>query len=134
MLEPERLTAGEMLQRKDGHEPALVWVEPGASTRQALALINQHDISHLPVCHDGGCVGSLSDATLMARVIEQPDILDGPVESLMDDPFPDVDARTPMSGIGRLLTRQTPAVLVRRNGKLAGIITRYDVVRYLAQS
>jgi predicted transcriptional regulator len=39
----------------------------------------------------------------------------------------------PMSGIGRLLTRQTPAVLVKENGHLAGIITRYDVVRYLAQ-
>jgi cystathionine beta-synthase len=134
LLEPERLTAGEMLQRKDGPEIPLVIVEPGTTTREALALITRHDISQLPVCHDGRCIGSLSEGTLMARVIEQPDILDGPVESLMDDPFPDVDAGTPMSGLGRLLTRQTPAVLVRRNGHLTGIITRYDVVRYLAQS
>jgi cystathionine beta-synthase len=134
LLEPERLTAGEMLLRKDGPEIPLVIVEPGTTTREALALITRHDISQLPVCREGRCIGSLSEGTLMARVIEQPDILDGPVESLMDDPFPDVDAGTPMSGLGRLLTRQTPAVLVRRNGHLTGIITRYDVVRYLAQS
>jgi predicted transcriptional regulator len=49
----------------------------------------------------------------------------------MEAAFP-VDRRIlPMSGIGRLLTRQCPAVLVRDNGVLAGIITRYDMVRYL---
>src|SRR5690606_31615820 len=130
LLEPERITAGDMLQRKDGPEIPLVWVEPGTPTRQALKLITEHDISQLPVCRDGRCVGSLSEATLMARVIEQPEILEAPVETLMDDPFPDVDASTPMSGVGRLLTRQTPAVLIRQNGELTGIITRYDVVRY----
>jgi predicted transcriptional regulator len=30
-----------------------------------------------------------------------------------------------------MLSRQTPAVLVREGGRLAGIVTRYDVVRYL---
>jgi len=131
LLEPDRLTAGDMLQRKGGPDIPLVWVEPGTATRQALSLITEHDISQLPVCRSGQCIGSISEATLMARVIEAPEILESPIESLMDDPFPDVDASTPMSGIGRLLTRQTPAVLVRQNGELAGIITRYDVVRHM---
>jgi cystathionine beta-synthase len=30
-----------------------------------------------------------------------------------------------------LLTRQNPAVLIRRDGTLSGIITRYDVLRYM---
>jgi cystathionine beta-synthase len=133
LLEPERLTAGDMVERKDGPAPALVFVTPDTLTRAALALITQHDISQLPVCEDERCVGSLSEATLMARVIEDPSILELPVASLMDAPFPDVEAYVPMGGIGRMLSRQTPAVLVRRQGQLAGIITRYDVVRYLTQ-
>ena len=133
LLEPERMTAGEMVARKDGTAPPLVAVEPVTPTRTALALITEHDISQLPVCEDERCVGSLAEATLMARVIEDPAILDRPVASLMDAPFPDVDAGTPVSGIGRMLTRQTPAVLVRDHGRLAGIITRYDVVRYLTR-
>jgi cystathionine beta-synthase len=133
LLEPERLTAGEMLERKDGAAPALVCVAPDTPTREALALITNHDISQLPVCADDRCVGSLSEATLMSRVIEDPGILDRPVSALMDAPFPDIDEHVLMSGIGRMLTRQTPAVLVRREGRLAGIITRYDVVRHLTR-
>ncbi len=133
LLEPERMTAGDMVARKDGIAPPLVSVEPGTNTRAALALITEHDISQLPVCEAERCVGSLSESTLMARVIEDPALLDQPVATLMDAPFPDVEAWMPMSGIGRMLTRQTPAVLVRDEGKLAGIITRYDVVRYLTR-
>jgi cystathionine beta-synthase len=133
LLEPERMTAGDMVARKDGIAPPLVSVEPGTNTRAALALITEHDISQLPVCEAEHCVGSLSESTLMARVIEDPALLDQPVATLMDAPFPDVEAWMPMSGIGRMLTRQTPAVLVRNEGRLAGIITRYDVVRYLTR-
>jgi cystathionine beta-synthase len=49
----------------------------------------------------------------------------------MDGPFPVVGAEVAMAGIGRMLSRQTPAVLVRGDAGLIGIITRYDVVRYL---
>jgi cystathionine beta-synthase len=131
LLEPERMTAGEVVDRKDGGAPPLVSVLPGATTREALALITQHDISQVPVCEGDRCIGSLSESSLMAHVIEDPAILDRPVSQYMDGPFPMVDAGMPMSGVGRLLTRQTPAVLVQRAGQLSGIITRFDVVRYL---
>lgn len=133
LLEPERLTAGDMAERKDGGAPPLVAVTPDTAARAALALITEHDISQLPVCEHDQCVGSLSEATLMARVIEDTALLDQPVGVLMDAPLPDVEASVPMSGIGRMLTRQTPAVLVRSAGRLCGIITRYDVVRYLTR-
>jgi cystathionine beta-synthase len=50
----------------------------------------------------------------------------------MDAPFPVVDADLPLDRLTTLLTRETPAVLVRRDGKLAGIVTRYDVLHQLA--
>jgi cystathionine beta-synthase len=131
LLEPERMTAGDVVDRKDGGAPALVFVAPTATTREALALITRHDISQLPVCEGDRCVGSLSESSLMTRVIEDPAILARAVSDFMEQAFPIVDAHVPMSGVGRLLTRQTPAVLVRRDEALAGIITRFDVVRYL---
>ena len=69
----------------------------------------------------------------MSRIIENPAVLEQGVHELMDAPFPVIEAGTPMTGIGRLLTRQNPAVLVRENGHLAGIVTRYDMVTYLTQ-
>jgi cystathionine beta-synthase len=131
LLDPERLTAGDMAARKDG-AATLVSVVPDALTRVALELITTHDISQLPVCVGNECVGSLSESSLMAGVIEDPTILDHPVRDFMDDALPCIDADMPLNGVGRMLSRQTPAVLVRgEGGRLTGIITRYDVVRYL---
>lgn len=131
LLEPERLTAREMMERKDGGAPALISVAPDTTVREALRLMTDYDISQLPVCHDNNCVGSLPESLVMARVIEAPETLDHPVSGIMEAPFPVIESDLPMSRIGRMLTRQCPAVLVRTNGELAGIITRYDVVRYL---
>jgi cystathionine beta-synthase len=133
LLEPERLSARDLLERKGDEIPALISVQPGTTIREALALIRKHNISLLPVCDANGCVGSVSEGSVMARVIEEPSVLEQPVEQLMDGPFPVIDAGTPMTGIGRLLTRQNPAVLVRENGHLSGIVTRYDMVTYLTQ-
>lgn len=132
LLEPERLSAMEMLGRKDG-APPLICVAPDTPVREALRLMTGHDISQLPVCENEQCVGSVPESLLMSRIIEDPAALDQPVSAIMEAPFPVVEGELPMSGIGRLLTRQNPAVLVRgETGTLAGIITRYDVVRYLA--
>jgi len=130
MMEPERVTAADMLARKHG-APPLISVEPGTPVRQALSLITTHDISQLPILREGDCVGSVSEATLMARVIEDPAILDRPVEVLMEPPFPVIDAGVDVAGVARLLTRQNPAVLVRVNGEIAGIVTRFDMVQHM---
>jgi cystathionine beta-synthase len=67
----------------------------------------------------------------MASVIEDPELLDLPVESVMDAPFPVVDKHMSAESAVGLLTRKNPAVLVREGGALQGILTRYDVVRNL---
>ena len=131
LLEPERLTVGDLVTRKDGGAPALVSVARDTTTREALALITEYDISQLPVCDADQCVGSIAESTLMARIIEDPNVLQKPVSTLMDAALPVVEGETPLPAAGRLLTRQNPAVLVRLHGKLAGIITRYDMVQYL---
>jgi cystathionine beta-synthase len=134
LLEPDRMSAAEMLARKEMPDSPLVWVGPEVPAKVALDLITRHDISQLPVCQDDVCVGSLAESTLMAHVIEDPSVLEAPVGKLMDAPLPEVDSTAHMASVGRLLTRQTPAVLIRRDGRLAGIITRYDVVRYLTHA
>src|SRR5690606_39944272 len=98
--------------------------------RQALSLITTHDISQLPSLRAGDRVGWVSEATLTARAIEDPAILDRPVEVLMEPPFPVIDAGVDVAGVARLLTRQNPAVLVRVNGEIAGIVTRFDMVQH----
>jgi cystathionine beta-synthase len=64
-------------------------------------------------------------------VLESPTLLDEAVQELMDAPLPVVDPQVDLAGVTHLLSRQNPAVLVRRDGTLSGIVTRYDVLKYL---
>jgi cystathionine beta-synthase len=131
MLQPERMTAHALLDIKDSAVPALVVVEPDQTVREALALITGHGVSQLPVLQDGRCVGAVAEETLMARIIEDPLVLDHPVRLLMQDPMPAVELDTALEDIARLLTRRNPAVLVEDGGTPRGIITRFDLVRHL---
>jgi cystathionine beta-synthase len=85
----------------------------------------------LPIVLEGECVGSVTETRLMAQVIEDPSLLDVPVETVMGSPFPVVDAYVDAQEVRHLLTRENAACLVRENGSLSGIITRYDVIRAL---
>jgi cystathionine beta-synthase len=125
-----RSSVQEMMAGKEG-EAGVITVAPSTSVRVALSTITAHDIGQLPVMLDGACVGSVAESDLMARVIAQPDLLDDTVESVMDAPYPVLDGHVDSEEVTRLLQRGNAACLVREGGELAGIITRYDVVRTL---
>jgi cystathionine beta-synthase len=128
---PRRSTAAEVLSTKDSPLGALITVEPTTPVRMALSTITAHNIGQLPVILEGDCVGSTTEARLLTQVIEDPSILDKPIESVMRPPFPVVDGHVDSEEVRHLLGRDNAACLVRANGDLVGIITRYDVVRTL---
>jgi cystathionine beta-synthase len=128
---PRRMTMIEAVKAKDSRATSLVTVEPSTSIRMALSTITAHDIGQLPVVRDGECIGSLTEGTVMARVIEDPRLLDKPVESVMGAPFPVLDGHLDADEVRPLLARDNAACLVRDGGELVGILTRYDLVRAL---
>jgi cystathionine beta-synthase len=132
ILETERTTVSRLVLAKGNGAPALIHVGPEATVRQALNLMSTYNVSQLPVLDGGDGVGAISEQALMAKALEQPATLDQPVGDVMDPPFPVVDADLPVDRLTTLLTRETPAVLVRRDGLLAGIVTRYDLLHQLA--
>ena len=120
-----------LVAEKDRELPELVTVQPTTPVRVALSTLTSYNVSQLPVILDGECVGSLNDGELMSSVIEDPELLDRPVESIMDAPFPVVDGHMDAEGAAQLLTRKNSAVLVRDEGEIGGILTRYDLIRDL---
>jgi predicted transcriptional regulator len=58
-------------------------------------------------------------------------VLEKTVADTMDSPFPVVDADHPMDAIVKLLSKSNPAVLVREQGEIRGIVTRSDMLHYL---
>ena len=121
----------DMVSSKDVELSELISVQPSTPVRVALSTLSSHNVSQLPVILDGESMGSLTESELMASVIEDPELLDRPVEAIMDASFPIVDSHMDAESAAGLLTRKNPAVLVREGGELQGILTRYDVVRSL---
>jgi cystathionine beta-synthase len=132
MLESERVTAGQLLERHPSEVPPLVSVAPSANVRQALNLMSTYGVSQIPVIDGKDCVGSLSEGPAMAKALEDGKILDRPVSEMMQGPFPVVDADVPLDRLSTLLSKETPAALVRRDGHLVGLVNRYDVLRQVA--
>jgi cystathionine beta-synthase len=131
LLEPARVSAGDVLLGKAREAPpSLISVAPETAVRQALSFITQNNVSQVPVVAEGDCVGHLAESTLMGKVLEDTRVLDQSVQHVMDAPLPVVDAHVDLPTVTRLLSKN-PAVLVRRDGKLHGIVTRYDVMRYV---
>jgi cystathionine beta-synthase len=131
MLDAPRVTVEQLLLRRAANAPALVSVAPAAAVRQALTLMSTWGVSQIPVLEAGMCVGSLTENTLMTRALAQPSLLDRPVRELMDGAFPVVDALTPTERLAPILTRESPAALIQKDGKLIGIVSRYDVLQQL---
>jgi cystathionine beta-synthase len=115
----------------NGDTPVIVSVAPGTTVRQALRLMSLHDVSQLPVMDGGNCVGSVSDWSLSAKSLDNTKILDMTVSEVMDAPFPVVDVAQPVDAVAKLLSKSNPAVLVRSNGTIQGIVTRSDMLNYL---
>jgi len=131
-LVPERVTVRYVLESKKG-VPPLVSIDPVATVRKALDLIAQHNISQLPVIDRGKAVGSVEESDLMSSVLAKPAMFDAPVSSLMKPSFPKVDIDEQINSAIGLLSRKHPAVLVEENGKISGILTRFDVIEFMSR-
>ena len=131
MLDGDRVSVLQLLGAKKGDAPMIVSTAPGASVRQALRLMSLHDISQLPVLDGRDCVGSISEAAISARALEDPKLLDAAVSAVMDAPFPIVDGALPVESAVKLLSKTNPALLVRGSNGMQGIVTRSDVLQFL---
>lgn len=104
---------------------------PAAQVRQAVNLMHTWDVSQIPVIEEGRCIGALNEGTLMTQALEQPALLDRPVREVMEAAYPEVPMSLPVDRLAAMLTRESPAALVRDGGALVGIVTRYDVLQVM---
>ncbi len=132
MMAQERVTAETLLQHRPSSLPPLVSIAPAGTVRQALNLMGTFGVSEIPVIDGSDCVGSLTESTLMSKALEDAKLVECPVSDVMGGPYPVVDAMLPLERLTTFLSRESPAVLVRRDGKIAGIVTRYDILRQVS--
>jgi cystathionine beta-synthase len=130
----------EVLQFKggDGDVPDLVTIESHQKVGQAIDLMQQYGISQLPVMRHGSAgsladvVGSLQERGLLDLVFRNPDALNDDVAAAMQPPLAAVEADESVDEVFAALSGGSAAVVVASGGKPTGMLTRSDLLEYLA--
>jgi len=134
-------TVSELLRSKRLEEtdlPTLVTIAAHQKVGEAIDVMQQYSISQLPVVRDGqlnslaDVIGSLQDRDLLDRVFKNPDALHEDVATAMQPPLAAVDADQTLDEVFATLTGRTNAVVVASEGKPVGVLTRSDLLEYLA--
>ena len=105
---------------------------------EAIDTLQRFGISQLPVSQEPegdaleGIVGSVSEQGLLDRAYRNPEIVGRTVGEVMDRPLPTVAIEASLDDAFALLAGGSSAVLAVRAGRPAGVITRLDLLEYLA--
>ena len=131
LLDPGSATAGQLVDTKSRKVPRLLSVSSGAPLKAALQLIEQHEISQIPVLRGNDVIGTLEESEILKAAMSNPSAIDRPVDAMMKEPLAVVSADDHIEQVTKLLVRD-PAVLVKRDGTIIGILTRYDMLQFMA--
>jgi len=131
-------TAGDVLRAKDGSIPNLVLITPEEPARRGFALMRDLGVSQLVVSVTKEqplaakeVSGTLSELELMDKAFRDPSVLDRPVKEVMEPAMPMVGIGETVSDVVSYLDRAT-SVLVLDGGHPVGLLTRQDVLQFLA--
>ena len=131
-------TVGEILRGKSGQLPDLVHTHPQETIGEAVQILKEYGVSQMPVVRAEPPVvaaevaGSVSAKTLMDALFNGGARLNDPVEAHMSPPLPTVGSTEPVEQAVAALS-DADALLVQEDGKPVGVITRQDLLAYVAQ-
>ncbi len=125
--------------RRVGHEvPDLVTIGSHEKVGAAIDVMQRYGISQLPVVRSepvdslADVVGSLQERELLERVFRNADALNEDVAVAMQPPLPAVDADVSVNEVYEGLSGGSGAVVVASGGRPTGILTRSDLLEFLA--
>jgi cystathionine beta-synthase len=137
----QRLVPARVREVFDSHSdgvPELVSVGAGKSVGEAIDLMQQYGISQLLVTENGtaaggGVVGSIQERTLLDRIYRDPTMVTTPVSTAMDPPFARVAAGAPIEEAFEALLGGEPALMIVEGDLPVGVITRSDLLEFVAR-
>lgn len=133
----QEFTVGDVLRRKDGSLPDLVHAHPNETVADAVAIMREFNVSQMPIVKAEPPVmaaevaGSVTVRDLLDKLFNGRSALTDPVEKHLSEPLPTLGDTEPLSKAMSTL-RKGDGALVIADGRPAGIVTRADVLEFLA--
>ncbi len=130
-------TVGEVLKGKTGDLPSLVHTHPTETVRDAIEILREYGVSQMPVVTSeppvvlGEVAGSVSERDLLAALFAGNAHLADLVGKHMSPALSLVGEGEPVS-VARHTLEKEDAILVVSGGKPIGVLTRADLLGFLA--
>lgn len=130
-------TVGEVLRRKGSELPELVHVHPQETVGSAIAILREYGVSQMPVVQQeppvmaAEVVGAVHERDLLDAVFADRAALDRPLAGHMSAPLPTVGSGEALA-VAVAVLEAASAMLVLDDGKPVGILTRSDLLAFLA--
>lgn len=125
----------EMMIRKKKQKKAYdimsenpIAIDPKSPIKKAIELMNQYNISQLPIIADNKNLGSITSKKIQKIITDNQDLINAEVDLIKELPFPVIEKDWDIRDISNLLTKY-PAVLIKEHGKYIGIITDADLLK-----
>ncbi len=121
----ERITAREIMRSP------VITVAPDEALKNVSKLMEEYNISQIPVVKNGVQIGGISEAKLVHEMTSGKDpttLSTMKVKDIMSEGFPVVTANTDVDALSRLVDFN-PCVLIVEKEKLVGIVTKSDVLK-----
>jgi len=131
-------SVGEVLRGKTGALPDLVHTHPHETIADAVAILQEYGVSQMPVVRAeppivaAEVAGSVSDRALMDALYAGRARLTDSVDQHMSEPLPVIGSTEDATDAVALL-ESADAVLVQEDGKPVGVLTRQDLLTFLAR-
>ena len=131
-------TVGEVLRGKSGQLPDLVHTHPNETIAEAVAILQEYGVSQMPVVRAeppivaAEVAGSVSERTILDALFTGQAKLTDSVEQHMSPALPTIGSSEPASEAVALL-EGADALLVQEDGKPVGVLTRQDLLAFLAR-
>jgi cystathionine beta-synthase len=132
-------TVGQVLRGKSDRIPDLVHTHPSETIAEAVHILQEYGVSQMPVVRAeppivaAEVAGSVSERALLDALYSGHAKLIDQVETHMDDPLPTIGSNEPVAEAVVKLEK-ADALLVQEDGKPVGVVTRQDLLSYIATS
>ncbi|MGH3785868.1 MAG: cystathionine beta-synthase [Pseudonocardiaceae bacterium] len=130
-------TVADVLVGKDGALPKLVHTHPNETVAEAVMILREFGVSQLPVVAAeppvmaAEVIGAVSERTLLQALFAGDAQLADRIESHMVRPLPTIGGGEPIGSLMQALV-DADGAMVLIDGKPTGVVTRQDVLGFLA--
>ena len=126
-LESE-LRAKDILAKKLKKD--FISINPDTAIQEVLRLMRDFDISQIPVMENEEWVGTVGEQQVISALSEN-HTQNSSVRDIMAPALPIVNEDVTVSQLSKIISRQTPAVIVKKTAGDYQIISQYDLIQSL---